>query len=132
MDVRGIYGTKGVAAASSAPGSRGGAHAWVDQQGNAWILGGFGEDSTGVYGALNDLWKFVPGSNLWIWMSGSNLIDGPANYGVKGVAGVANVPGTRKDGNTWTDAAGNLWLFGGELTYTENTTRTNELWRFAP
>ena len=50
----GIYGTMGVAAPSNVPGARIQANGWTDPTGNLWLFGGFGFDSTGQYGFLND------------------------------------------------------------------------------
>ena len=56
----GIYGTLGVAAAGNVPGGRSGAVSWIDSNGNLWLFGGGGFDSTGTGGSLNDLWKYQP------------------------------------------------------------------------
>jgi len=108
----GVYGTKGMAAPSNFPGARVDAASWTDAAGNLWLFGGFGSDSTGALGILNDLWKYSGGE--WTWMSGSDLVDQWGTYGTRGTAASSNVPGARANPATWTDAAGNLWLFGGE------------------
>ena len=54
----GIYGTKDTAALSNIPGARDSAVAWRDSSGNLWLFGGFGLDSAGSAGGLNDLWHF--------------------------------------------------------------------------
>lgn len=51
----GIYGTLGVPTAGNVPGGRSGAASWTDSAGNFWLFQGFGIDSTGAKGALNDL-----------------------------------------------------------------------------
>lgn len=56
----GIYGTQGVAAASNVPGGRTVAVSWIDASGNLWLFGGFGFDSNGELGYLNDLWQYQP------------------------------------------------------------------------
>jgi N-acetylneuraminic acid mutarotase len=56
----GVYGTLGVAAAASVSGSRYYAVSWADSSGNLWLFGGYGFDSTGTEGYLNDLWKYQP------------------------------------------------------------------------
>jgi N-acetylneuraminic acid mutarotase len=48
----GVYGTKGVPAASNAPGNRQVAVSWTDSSGNFWLFGGDGD--------FNDLWKYTP------------------------------------------------------------------------
>ncbi len=59
-DEYGTYGTKGVAAADNAPGARSHAVSWSDKSGELWLFGGFGYDSGGEKGLLNDLWRFAP------------------------------------------------------------------------
>jgi N-acetylneuraminic acid mutarotase len=54
----GIYGTKGLVDPMNVPGARNGAVSWVDSQDNLWIFGGYGFDSVGQNGRLNDLWRF--------------------------------------------------------------------------
>ncbi len=83
----------------------------TDANGDLWLFGGDGYDSTGAFGHLNDLWKFN-GTN-WTWVSGADTGGQQGVYGTKGVAVAANVPGGRHGSVSWTDASGNLWLFGG-------------------
>jgi N-acetylneuraminic acid mutarotase len=54
----GTYGTLGFAAQSSVPGGRQQGNAWNDGRGSTWIFGGYGLDSVGHNGYMNDLWKF--------------------------------------------------------------------------
>ena len=56
----GIYGTMGTASSGSIPGGRSQPAVWMDVSGNFWLFGGFGYDSTGAFGYLNDLWKYQP------------------------------------------------------------------------
>jgi len=56
----GVYGTQGVASAGNALGDRTGAVSWIDSSGNFWLFGGYGYDSTGAEGQLNDLWVYRP------------------------------------------------------------------------
>ena len=55
----GTYGTQGVASGGNAPGAREQGVGWLDVSGNFWLFGGFGFDSSGVQGDLNDLWLFT-------------------------------------------------------------------------
>ncbi len=105
----GVYGAKGVADPSNVPGARSGAVSWTDSHRNFWLFGGEGYNNYWTY--LNDLWKF-DGTN-WIWMSGGSTSGQSGVYGTKGVADPTNVPGARSGAVSWTDAQGNLWLFGG-------------------
>lgn len=129
----GVYGTQGVAAASNVPGGRFGAVSWTDPDGNFWLFGGYGLDSVGNDGGyqyLNDLWKYTAGE--WTWMSGSNLVMQAGTYGTLGTAASGNVPGARFRAVGWTDAAGNLWLFGGTgLDSNGANFELNDLWKYS-
>jgi N-acetylneuraminic acid mutarotase len=129
----GVYGTQGVASTSNAPGGRDDAVSWTDASGNLWLFGGFGTDSVGNSGFLNDLWKFNPAAGTWEWVSGSTTINAIGNYGTQGVASASNVPGARQEAVSWTDASGNLWLFGGFGYPSSNSYGyLNDLWKFNP
>jgi N-acetylneuraminic acid mutarotase len=106
----GVYGALGVAAPTNVPGSRYGSASWVDSSGNLWLFGGDGNGTD-----LNDLWKFIPATKTWTWMSGSNTPNGSGVYGTLGVAGMGNVPGARTSAVSWTDSGGNFWLLGGTI-----------------
>jgi N-acetylneuraminic acid mutarotase len=125
----GVYGTQGTAAPSNVPGARVGAISWTDSSGNLWLFGGRGDDSSGTFGYLNDLWKF-DGTN-WAWVSGANTIGQPGVYGTLGTASSSNVPGARQLAASWIDKNGNLWLFGGDGSDTTATLGSlNDLWKF--
>lgn len=134
----GVYGTQQQPSSSNIPGARHGAVTWTDGAGNLWLFGGFGIDSAGNQGDLNDLWENVNGE--WTWIAGSNVVNQSGNYGAQGTPAAANSPGARDGAAGWTDAQGSLWLFGG-YGY-DSTTNTcygqiqpagylNDLWRFA-
>jgi hypothetical protein len=128
MEQPGVYGTKGVPAVANVPGAREQAVSWADASGNLWLFGG-GSDTQGT---LNDLWKYAPSTGEWTWMSGSNAANQPGVYGTKGVPAAGNVPGGRYGAVSWTDASGNLWLFGG-LNYGANGQNwLNDLWKYTP
>jgi N-acetylneuraminic acid mutarotase len=113
VDQPGVYGTKGVPAASNVPGGRVLGVTWTDSSGNLWLFGGGGFDASGNPGYLNDLWKYTPLTGEWTWMSGSYSGYQYGVYGTKGVPAAGNVPGVRDQAVSWTDSSGNLWLFGG-------------------
>lgn len=127
----GVYGTEGVAAAANVPGARYGSVSWTDSSGNLWLFGGFGYDSTGTEFDLNDLWEYSPSSGEWTWMSGSTTANATGVYGTQGVAAASNVPGARDGSVAWTDAKGNLWLFGGEQQ-AGTAGSLNDLWEYSP
>lgn len=58
----------------------------------------------------------------WVWMGGSDKFNQP-----NGV----NTPGGRTYPATWTDASGNLWLFGGsDYDSSGNEIDFNDLWKY--
>ncbi len=62
-------------------------------------------------------------------MKGPSAPNQPGVYGVQGIPAVANTPGARSYGiASWTDAAGDLWLYGGGLSGGGGT--INDLWRY--
>jgi N-acetylneuraminic acid mutarotase len=131
-NVNGTYGTLGIASAQTLPGGRSNASTWTDSYGNLWLFGGAGYASQGSLGDLNDLWKYTPSLGTWAWIGGSNLVGAEGVYGTKNVAAVGNVPGARASAESWTDAAGNLWLFGGSgVDSTGASGELNDLWRFS-
>ena len=129
----GAYGTLGAASGSNIPGARYDSSAWTDASGNLWVFGGQGYDSTGALGTLNDLWQFSPSTGLWTWMSGASGNNARGVYGAQGVASSSNVPGSRYGASAWTDASGDLWLFGGYgYDASGSVGKLNDLWRYAP
>jgi N-acetylneuraminic acid mutarotase len=136
--IPGVYGTLGVPAAGNLPGGRDNASSSTDSNGNFWLFGGNGYDSTGVCGILNDLWEFSPSSREWIWMSGANTapVDctgQPGVYGTLGTPAAGNVPGGREGAASWIDESGNFWLFGGYAVPGDGYgDYLNDLWKFDP
>ena len=129
----GIYGTQGITSANSVPGARYQSSSWTDSSGNLWLFGGSGYDSSGSGGYLNDLWQYSPNIGQWTWMGGGSLINASPVYGVQGTASNSNVPGARFQASSWTDASGNLWLFGGYgYDSTGSVGYLNDLWRYTP
>lgn len=127
------YGTLGLAAATNSPGCRHGSATWVDQQGNLWLFGGEGYDTTPSLCWLNDLWKYDIQSNQWTWMGGSNAANQGGTYGTQGVASASNQPGAREFMMSWTDAQGNFWLYGGDGFDGSNTFgKLGDLWKYNP
>ncbi|MBK8595219.1 MAG: hypothetical protein IPN83_06430 [Holophagales bacterium] len=125
----GAYGIKGVASPKNLPGARSASVSWTDAVGTFWLFGGYGFSATGD-GFLNDLWRW-DGTN-WTWVSGSSECSQAGSYGTKGVPAPANVPGARKMPVSWTDASGNLWLFGGQGmdTPSVDSPSFNDLWKW--
>ena len=126
----GTYGTKGTPDPANIPGARSFSASWTDNDGNFWLLGGMGWDSTSPgTGIFNDLWRYEPDNGFWTWMSGAKTTNQLGVYGTKGVPSSANEPGARVSSNSWTDNVGYLWLFGGEGP---NGVYFNDLWSYEP
>jgi N-acetylneuraminic acid mutarotase len=112
------------------PGARWGAVYWTDQSKNFWVFGGYGYDSNGNVGFLNDLWEF--NGTSWTFVSGGTTANQNGMYGTQGTGSTANIPGGRQEAVGWTDASGNLWLFGGEGEDVSGTANgiLNDLWEY--
>jgi N-acetylneuraminic acid mutarotase len=133
QNASGVYGTQGVASIENVPGARSSPANWTDRSGNLWLFGGFGVDSAGSTGNLNDLWEFNLSTKEWTWVTGSDEVNAPGVYGTLGVAAASNVPGARNSMASWVDSTGNLWLFGGSGNdSTGSGGFLNDLWEFSP
>jgi N-acetylneuraminic acid mutarotase len=139
----GVYGTLGTPAAGNIPGGRANAVSWTDNNGNFWLFGGYGWDSAGTPGYLNDLWEYSSSTKQWAWIAGSNTIplntSDPAHdgafgvYGTQGTAASGNTPGARIGAIAQTDPDGNLWMFGGSGLDSDGTYGyLDDLWEFSP
>jgi len=128
VNAPGIYGTEGAAAANNTPGARRQPVAWTDAAGNFWLFGG----SVGSLGMLNDLWEYAASAGQWVWQGGSESVGAAASYGSQGAPAADNNPGAREGAAKWTDAAGNLWLFGGDSLAGQSSEEFNDLWRYDP
>lgn len=117
----GVYGAKGITAASNMPGARDGAVAFTDATGHFWLFGGAGYDSAGMSGSLNDLWSYNLGTKQWTWIRSANTGSAAGVYGTLGVSTAANTPGARASAIGWVDGANDLWLFGGEAPWGTST-----------
>jgi hypothetical protein len=124
----GTYGTLGTPAGTNIPGARETSMSWTDASGNFWLFGGFDFDSVGTPAALNDLWEFSGGQ--WTWKSGANVVNQTGVYGTQGVPAATNVPGARWSSAAWTDAVGNLWLFGGQGYDSTGNGSLSDLWAY--
>lgn len=127
-----VYGTQGISSVANTPGGSYLGAYWTDANGNFWLFGGEGDDAS-AFGDLHDLWKYSVSTNEWTWMKGNGLIDQNGNYGTLGVPAASNIPGSRFYSCNWVDAAGNLWLFGGEGFDASSTTTDmlNDQWKYS-
>jgi N-acetylneuraminic acid mutarotase len=90
--------------------------------------GGSGMD-TGDVGNVT----VVCGFGQWVWQAGLNTVNASGLYGTQGTASASNVPGARYSASSWTDSAGNFWLFGGVgYDSTGGVGNLNDLWRYSP
>ena len=111
----------GVPSPQNFPGGEVAAMSWSGNSDVFWFFGG----------ELNNLWKFNAGTDEWTWMSGGGQASSPASYGTLGVSASGNTPGGRYSGASWTDSAGNLWLFGGQGFDSRGTQgELSDLWEF--
>jgi hypothetical protein len=76
----------------------------------------------------NDLCRYAPSTGLWTWIGGSTTQGAPSVYGTEGTAAPGNVPGGRDIGVSWSDGAGNFWLFGCYVP----AAALNDLWKYVP
>ena len=133
-DQNGSYGLQYASSTSYLPGARTTPVAWTGADGSFWLFGGFGVDSNGATGYLNDLWRFDPTTLEWAWISGGLLNAQDGNYGTVGQADATNVPGSRSFAMGAVDSKGNLWLFGGEGCDTSCAPMglLNDVWMYSP
>jgi gliding motility-associated-like protein len=123
-NIQGNFGTKGFPSITNFPGSRCETScSWTDNSNNLWLFGGNGFAIGNNVGGLNDLWKYEISTNIWTWMNGSETLNAPSNYGIKGVSSPNNTPGCRYCHAKWKDCNGNFWMFGG-------TNAGDEMWKY--
>ena len=121
QDQSGVY--PGSTGGTGTPGSRYGSAGAVDSAGNFWVFGGYGTDSGGTLGYMNDIWEYTPSSNTWTWWGGSKTVEAKET---------ASTPGARVGASAWIDSSGNFWLFGGIADDSSgNTGDLNDLWVFS-
>ena len=105
----------GVPAAANVPGGRRLQHCLGRQHsGNLWLFGGVLATAVcrldGPLTTCGAMTLLPISGRGW---AGQIRTDQAGVYGTKGVPDAANVPGARDESISWTDSAGNVWLFGG-------------------
>jgi len=71
-------------------------------------------------------------NNNWTWVGGPNTSNQAGVYGTMGVASPSNNPGARTAAVSWTDAAGNFWLYGGSgYDSTGANNDLGDLWEYS-
>ena len=120
----GTYGSVGVAGGQ--PGARMLAATWADASGQIWMFGGNGYAASGAPGELSDLWRYDTSSAQWTWVGGTSSTGTAGSYAAGGA------PGARDAAQTWSDGAGNLWMYGGHGVDGSGTTgMLGDLWKYS-
>jgi len=137
---------------TNTPGARYSAAGWTDKFGNLFLFGGDGWELTGnsqpntLDAPMNDLWVCIMSFDYCQWQLvggydptkevvntvnttvGAQIIANAQNEGQSGFyPGTPVAPQARLEAGTWTDNAGNLWLFGGKST---GALFLNDLWMY--
>lgn len=128
----GQYGSLGIPASNNKPGSRAASMTMMDQNGRLYLFGG-GTQQSPNNNQFNDLWRFDPTTNNWVWVKGHNFLNSSGHYGTMGVTDPANTPSARSYGVAWSAPSGLLYVFGGhgydafgQIGY------LNDLWQYNP
>lgn len=126
-----LYGTKGLESDNGKPGGRYKATSFMDTAGNFYLFGGIGVAGGGVYSVLNDLWKYIPSSNKWVWITGDTTGDNSGVYSAMGMYAFGNKPGSRYGASCWVDSDNNMLLFGGFGRAADpDEGNLNDLWKY--
>ncbi|MES2680872.1 MAG: kelch repeat-containing protein [Bacteroidota bacterium] len=118
-------GTVGAASPTNEIGYRTNPATWRDSAGDLWVYGGYG-----YYWSISDLWKYSVSNNTWAWVwnhPGTFPLD--QAYGTLGTPSPSNSPGSRSGSASWSDNAGNLWMYGGAKNF-PGTPVYNDLWKY--
>jgi len=136
---------------TNTPGARYGAAGWTDTSGNLWLFGGQGYELSGSTqpdnqsAPMDDLWVCVMwGGDYCDWQlvgsydptammvngkpttKGAQIIFSSQHEGQEGTEFGITMPWSRLGAASWTDNAGNLWLFGGSAI----PGFMNDMWEF--
>jgi hypothetical protein len=130
-----VEGSTGAGATTNTPGARRGSVSWEDGQGNLWLFGGAGTDTSGTWNTTNELWEYTPSTQQWRLAAGSSSPNAAAVWGSKGVASAGAVPGAREGAVGWFNYPdGTFWLFGGDTVDASGNPNhaLTDSWRFTP
>ncbi|HRG00220.1 MAG TPA: kelch repeat-containing protein [Bacteroidia bacterium] len=110
------------ASGSLTPGSKQGAVGWTGPDGKLYLFGGNGYASGATSGLTNDLWKYDPATNNWIFINGNTTINP--------ISGTS--PGGMTEAVAFYDGTSNKAYITGGLGRTWNSTagRLNDVWSF--
>lgn len=84
----------------------------TDNDGNAWMFGGYDEDD-GDWN-FNDMWKYTPSTNEWRYMAGEPDWNGLGSY--PDGLNLEGVPMSRYGHSCWY-TSGKIWIYGGWTDY---------------
>ncbi len=94
------------------PRGRGWPATTVDLTGNLWMFGGTTNGAGS--GFLGDIWKYDIAAERWLLIWGDATPDAPVNYNGQSAPGTpGGSPGARHAMAFWSDAQGNIWIYGG-------------------
>lgn len=126
----GIYGVQGAEDPQNNPGARWAATTWTDHSGDLWLFGG--RRTNNWVEDLNDMWRFRPSTNNWTWMNGPPAVSDTGAAGTRCDEDDTFNPSSRFECKArWTDAKGDLWLWGGNAGLVDqNRTYLNDLWKY--
>ncbi len=134
IGIFGSYGIKGVFDIANKPGARHRSVSWMDTTGNLWLFGGNNSVNRFTDGYLNDLWKYDPQINQWVWVSGTDSINKLGKYVSQGFPSEYALPGGKSNSTAWTDGTDNLYLFGGFGNYASGeyvlNGSSNDIWKY--
>lgn len=128
-----VHGTLNVPHPDNTPGSRYSYSKWRDANGDFWLFGGCSLNPNVVW--WNDMWKYSPSTGEWTWMAGSSTPNSMGSHGLPGESSTAYIPSARGGANTWIDASGNFWLYGGvgyDQDSPEQGRYKGDFWKFSP
>lgn len=126
LDQEPSFVDEGVPDVDNNPGGRTFAAGWTVTPGELWLFGGTGYGRNDDSEPLNNLWRYNIANSTWTFFKGDATLGPDAVYGTKGVSATANTPGGTSNPSAWTDAPGNLWIFGGQSP----SGILNQTWRF--
>eukprot|EP00158_Paraphelidium_tribonemae_P000605 Partr_v1_DN22933_c0_g1_i1_m42580 putative Inherit from NOG: hedgehog protein len=112
---RAVYGVPGQPSSSNSPGlTEYGAIDFLDDGSTMFLMGGWAANGANQRAFSNDIWAFNMTTNQWTFIRGSQLMVAVPSFGLKGIAGTANIPGGRARHSLLYDSArDNFLLFGG-------------------
>jgi len=107
------------------PGARAYASSWMDNSGNMMLFGGYGFDTFGKLGELNDLFLYKRTTNLWTYIGGNATCNAATI-----ISPTYSWPGGRDSAVWWTLGTGDFVMFGGYAGGASGYLQ--EMWKIRP